>query len=602
MPVNKMMKSATIFARMATGDDLRISPKTVVLASKKGIGKDIVKRFRDIGIPTKYVLSAKDLGVGRVLGERRCTAILSKRISQTKGRVYRIKVLRRTNAGAAKLVNTGAMPQATYGKEACGLSMEMVHRLRSMAACAVGSSARGQCNTTRIWLTLGMHNDPWVKAVVDQVKTWLWLYAESVRSGQTSRTAQNWELAKAKILGTEERIGAIAGFRKVIGPMGGTIAMLHYIGWTPVGPDKWADANNETWQYSGGNQTPLLNRIREDMTQLIWIIASNGYNGKGLENTPDLRPIGKQITYLERNDQHSTANLLQTIVAGGIWSGARKVAAGIEGATDVCPHCGQTQTDLHLWWTCPAYEDTDLEPIKKTQNKVVRAIRHHDDWPCYWLRGIGLSIYTNHPQPAIETSYNIGGVEPAEFFDPDRAVYLDGSGGPDGRDPRTRRVGWAWCQYFEIPSNEVRPHVDTDDIGQYGTMEGYQSVPRSELFALMAIALYTARLPTPAALLIISDNKAVVDGFAKGPRPPDGPSHSNMGDLWERFWAIHELAKGAGWTFTVQKIKSHTLEQDFNEYPLDLDVMPMEHRIGNSRADRWADYAASLVSLSLIHI
>ena len=114
-----------------------------------------------------------------------------------------------------------------------------------------------------------------------------------------------------------------------------------------------------------------------------------------------------------------------------------------------------------------------------------------------------MSLYTNHPQPASETSYNIGGVEPAEFFDPDRAVYLDGSGGPDGRDPRTRRVGWAWCQYIQIPSNDVRPHVDTDDIGQYGTMEGYQSVPRSELFALMAIALYTARLPTPAALLII---------------------------------------------------------------------------------------------------
>ena len=127
-------------------------------------------------------------------------------------------------------------------------------------------------------------------------------------------------------------------------------------------------------------------------------------------------------------------------------------------------------------------------------------------------------------------------------------------------------------------------------------MEGYQSVPRSELFALMAIALYTAMLPTPAALLIISDNKAVVDGFAQGPRLPDKPSHSNMGDLWERFWAIYAVAKGAGWTITVQKIKSHTLEQDLNEYPLDLDEMPMEHRIGNSRADRWADYAASLVA------
>ena len=83
---------------MATGDDLRISPKTMVLASKKGIGTDIVKRFRAIGISKKYVLVAKDLGVGRVLGDRRCTAVLSKLIANTKGRVYRIKVLRRTNA------------------------------------------------------------------------------------------------------------------------------------------------------------------------------------------------------------------------------------------------------------------------------------------------------------------------------------------------------------------------------------------------------------------------------------------------------------------------------------------------------------------------
>ena len=142
-------------------------------------------------------------------------------------------------------------------------------------------------------------------------------------------------IAKGKILGTEERAGTLAGFRKVIGPMGGTIAMLHYIGWSPVGPDKWVDANNETWRYSGGNQTPLLNRIREDMTQLIWTMASNGYNGKGMEKIPDLKPILKQIAYYEKNEQHSTANLLQTIVAGGIWSGSRKVAAGIEGATDI---------------------------------------------------------------------------------------------------------------------------------------------------------------------------------------------------------------------------------------------------------------------------
>ena len=79
-------------------------------------------------------------------------------------------------------------------------------------------------------------------------------------------------------------------------------------------------------------------------------------------------------------------------------------------------------------------------------------------------------------------------------------------------------------------------------------LEGYQSVPRSELYALIAITPYTAALPTPASLIVISDNKAVVDGFNLGPRAPDSPSHSNMGDLRERFWAIYAIAQQAGWT------------------------------------------------------
>ena len=65
----------------------------------------------------------------------------------------------------------------------------------------------------------------------------------------------------------------------------------------------------------------------------------------------DLIPVKKQIAYLEKSDMHSSASLLQTIVAGGIWSGSRKVRAGLVGATDRCPHCGEEHTDLHMYWT-----------------------------------------------------------------------------------------------------------------------------------------------------------------------------------------------------------------------------------------------------------
>ena len=196
------------------------------------------------------------------------------------------------------------------------------------------------------------------------------------------------------------------------------------------------------------------------------------------------------------------------------------------------------------------------------------------------------------PTPPQALSWNIGDVEPWIWFDPGLAVYLDGSGGRDSKDRRLRRVGWSWCQVYPIPADEVRPGLDSDDIGQYGTMEGVQSVPRSELYALMSFVMYTVLIPEPCEVDIYSDNQAVVEGFHKG---PTAVAHSNMDDLWETFWALHDTATTHKWKFRVHKIKSHTLEKDFNEHPIDLDEMPMQHRIGNSRADRWADAAAEIV-------
>ena len=53
-----------------------------------------------------------------------------------------------------------------------------------------------------------------------------------------------------------------------------------------------------------------------------------------------------------------------------------------------------------------------------------------------------------------------------------------------------------------------------------------------------AFVMYTAVLPTPGEVHIYSDNQAVVDGYHKGPIF----AHGNMYDLWETFWAVHDLA------------------------------------------------------------
>ena len=85
-----------------------------------------------------------------------------------------------------------------------------------------------------------------------------------------------------------------------------------------------------------------------------------------------------------------------------------------------------------------------------------------------------------------------------------------------------------------------------------------------------------------------------MDGFHKGPIF----AHGNMDDLWETFWVIHSLVSQQGWIMNVHKVKAHTLDTPIKCDPeYGYDVMPHEIRIGNSRADYWADHAAEIASV-----
>ena len=148
--------------------------------------------------------------------------------------VYKIKALRGTNARAGKLVNTGAMPQATYGKEAGGLTPSVIKHLGTYAAQAVSTSTRGQCPTTLIWMSIGIHYDPMIKAIIDQAKTWLWLWYtvlneqdDRIRKDFWAKVHHAWNKAKEQIIlpgvdGAQPEVK----YNMVHGPMGSIIAML----------------------------------------------------------------------------------------------------------------------------------------------------------------------------------------------------------------------------------------------------------------------------------------------------------------------------------------------------------------------------------------
>ena len=254
------VRRARILIRELRESNLVISEKTVVLANRKSTRLEIVRKLAREGLVCGHGLAAKDLGVGIALGRGRCTGVLKHRIKSTRGRVGRIKVLRRTHPRAAKLVNTGAMPQATFGKEVCGVSPGDMSKLRAFAAQAVSTSSKGQCATTLIILNLGRNYDPQVKCVVDQVRNWLWIYG-TLDGAEKLRTVRAWRKCN------EHLMKAINGepqpFRRVRGPMGATIAMLHEIRWKTGGPGVWTDREGCTWRYDAGSPACLIRAIRQ---------------------------------------------------------------------------------------------------------------------------------------------------------------------------------------------------------------------------------------------------------------------------------------------------------------------------------------------------
>ena len=189
-------KVATLLTQHFKESRCKISKKSVILGNNKAFVESVIKHARRLGTCIKHVKTAKDLGVGTTAGIRRTTIATSKRYCNTAKRVKRIKILRRIDHRAGRLFNSGASPQATYGKEAFGTPPGLLQKTRAMAAQAVSTGTAGQCPTTLIWLGLGPEHDPAYKTVADQIRMWLWIVDNDDRP---IATARSWWAKKTKL-------------------------------------------------------------------------------------------------------------------------------------------------------------------------------------------------------------------------------------------------------------------------------------------------------------------------------------------------------------------------------------------------------------------
>ena len=163
-----------------------------------------------MGIIADIVRDAKDLGVGIIAGGARHVSFFQGRIQAVRGRVGRIKFLGKHQTRAGKLFNSGASPQATYGKEGMGVNPSLMAQWRALAARAVGGGG-GKCATTLIACRLGPDKDPFVLAARDQVRMWCYLARQHTD-----------ELALRRAWSAARRDFHCHGWRTVKGPIGAT--------------------------------------------------------------------------------------------------------------------------------------------------------------------------------------------------------------------------------------------------------------------------------------------------------------------------------------------------------------------------------------------
>ena len=341
--------------------------KTTILTSKLSLSKGIAGRLRARGIYFKVASYAKDLGIGTTAGVRRITRFLDLRIRSVRNRVNRIKILNRIDQRAGRLYNTGALPQASYGKEAMGVSPSQLQSLRALAADSVSSATKGQCTTTLIWVALGQENDPATKVVLDQVRAWF----SVVEGADMEQVSRAWWSQKLTFTKSGNPWGTVKG------PMGAVIATLRQVDWLGITPFKWVGHDGSEWAYHPTHSKdislhPMLDGLRSAVERIVWGQASNHHCGRGLAEGCDVYSIQKHLKHM-RHGNPKDASLMMTIASAGAWSQARKFQAGLVDSP-LCPHCGEEeQDDLHMCWTCNKLMDLNDSRVKKTNHLVFKA-------------------------------------------------------------------------------------------------------------------------------------------------------------------------------------------------------------------------------------
>ncbi len=97
--------------------------------------------------------------------------------------------------------------------------------------------------------------------------------------------------------------------------------------------------------------------------------------------------------------------------SSGCWSACLLAACGPHFAFETtpgeasgqCPLCGQKDIgDIHILWTCPAHDQSEVPPISELQNLLATAVQGILSMPCFWLRRLVPADFVKVATPHVD--------------------------------------------------------------------------------------------------------------------------------------------------------------------------------------------------------
>ena len=400
------------------------------------------------------------------------------------------------NRSAVKLNNYGAAPQWLWGIETYGLAPFQAARLTTKAANASGVKARGRCTTTAILLLYKPEQHPCIAAPLKTITAFFNFWRTHPEQHAAIRVSwpYYWRTHAKSIQ-----------WRQVTGPVAAAFASMLQSGWRPISPDRVYDPNGTLWLV-GGNRSFLTfkNAFIEFASNQLWAKAAKVIWGKGLQNGPDLYITKQRYWKFAAEPEHAGwVGMFATTLANATWTNVRRYMKGLSD-TALCPRCGLCWESMkHRLWKCRCNEQLDIPAVRDTQYLIARADYESFDFQCFWYRGLPPKEWYKLPSTDFEPTFSAWGS--LQGFITDGKFGTDGSGGDHTANPRLRRCSWGLVHYVITECGRF-----LQCGAAWGPAPGKQSVPRAELWALIAAAFVSTPGSSPHVTL---DCEPVYRGF-----------------------------------------------------------------------------------------